>query len=114
MTNRSLARLAAHAVQTCRRWARCCSAPAPASCSITRHLRLPWTMTPAEAAVLAAARAYRDAHMRCLRGESDSPDGIDMDAAAGSLLTAATFLMDAAEQPGPTIATARPWPDPEA
>ena len=68
-------------------------------------------MTPAEAAVLAAARAYRDAHMRCLRGESDSPDGIDMDAAAGSLLTAATLLVDVAEPP---VATTRPWPDPEA
>ena len=71
-------------------------------------------MTPAEAAVLAAARAYRDAHMRCLRGEPDSPDGIDMDAAADSLLTAATFLPDDAEQPAPTVATTRPWPDPEA
>lgn len=71
-------------------------------------------MTPAEAAVLAAARAYRDAHMRCLRGESESPDGIDMDAVASSLLTAATFLVDAAESPAPTVATVRPWPDPEA
>lgn len=43
MTDRTLARLVARAVQACRRWARCCSAPAPASCSITRHLRLPWT-----------------------------------------------------------------------
>lgn len=43
MTDRTLARLAARVVQTCRRWARVCSAPAPASCSITRHLRLPWT-----------------------------------------------------------------------
>lgn len=43
MTDRTLARLAARAVQTCRLWARVCSAPAPASCSITRHLRLPWT-----------------------------------------------------------------------
>lgn len=68
-------------------------------------------MTPAEAAVLAAARAYRDAHMRCLRGEPDSPDGIDMDAAADSLLTAATLLVDVAEPP---VATTRPWPDPEA
>lgn len=57
-------------------------------------------MTPAEAAVLAAARAYRDAHMRCLRGEPDSPDGIDMDAAADSLLTAATFLPDDASGSG--------------
>jgi hypothetical protein len=62
-------------------------------------------MTPAEAAVLAAARAYRDAHMRCLRGEPDSPDGIDMDAAADSLLTAATLLVDVAEPP---VATTRP------
>ena len=42
-TNRNLARLAARAVGTCRLWARECSAPAPASCSITRHLRAPWT-----------------------------------------------------------------------
>ncbi len=35
--------LAARIVQTCRAWARECTAPAPASCSITRHLRAPWT-----------------------------------------------------------------------
>lgn len=35
--------LAARIVQTCRAWARECSAPTPASCSITRHLRAPWT-----------------------------------------------------------------------
>lgn len=39
----ALRTLAARAVQTCRRWARVCSAPTPASCSITRHLRLPCT-----------------------------------------------------------------------
>jgi len=71
-------------------------------------------MTPAEAAVLAAARAYRDAHMRCLRGESDSPDGIDMDAAGDALLTAATLLVDAPPVETHTVATVRPWPDPEA
>jgi len=68
-------------------------------------------VTPAEEAVLAAARAYRDAHTRCLRGELD---GIDMDAAGDALLTAATFLVDAPPAKAPTVATVRPWPDPEA
>ena len=68
-------------------------------------------MTPAEAAVLAAARAYRDAHTRCLRGELD---GIDMDAAGDALLVAASLLVDAQPVEAPTVATARPWPDPEA
>ena len=68
-------------------------------------------MTPAEAAVLAAARAYRDAHARCLAVGLDPPDGIDMDAAGDALLTAATFLVDAPPAKAPTV---RPWPDPEA
>ncbi len=71
-------------------------------------------MTPAEEAVLAAARAYRDAHARCLAVGLDPPDGIDMDAAGDALLTAATFLVDAPPAKAPTVATVRPWPDPEA
>ena len=71
-------------------------------------------MTPAEEAVLAAARAYRDAHARCLAVGLDPPDGIDMDAAGDTLLTAATFLVDAPPAKAPTVATVRPWPDPEA
>ena len=71
-------------------------------------------MTPAEEAVLAAARAYRDAHARCLAVGLDPPDGIDMDAAGDALLTAATFLVDAPPVEAPTVAAVRPWPDPEA
>lgn len=71
-------------------------------------------MTPAEEAVLAAARAYRDAHARCLAVGLDPPDGIDMDAAGDTLLTAATFLVDAPPVEAPTVAAVRPWPDPEA
>ncbi len=71
-------------------------------------------MTPAEEAVLAAARAYRDAHARCLAVGLDPPDGIDMDAAGDALLTAASLLVDAPPVEAPTVAPARPWPDPEA
>ena len=71
-------------------------------------------MTPAEEAVLVAARAYRDAHARCLAVGLDPPDGIDMDAAGDALLTAATFLVDAPPVEAPTVAAVRPWPDPEA
>jgi len=71
-------------------------------------------VTPAEEAVLAAARAYRDAHARCLAVGLDPPDGIDMDAAGDALLTAASFLVDAPPAEAPTVATVRPWPDPEA
>ena len=71
-------------------------------------------MTPAEEAVLAAARAYRDAHARCLAVGLDPPDGIDMDAAGDALLTAASLLVDAPPVEAPTAAPARPWPDPEA
>ena len=71
-------------------------------------------MTPAEEAVLAAARAYRDAHARCLAVGLDPPDGIDMDAAGDALLTAASLLVDAPPVEAPTVATVRPWPDPEA
>ena len=71
-------------------------------------------MTPAEEAVLVAARAYRDAHARCLAVGLDPPDGIDLDAAADALLTAATFLVDAPPVEAPTVAAVRPWPDPEA
>lgn len=71
-------------------------------------------MTPAEEAVLVAARAYRDVHARCLAVGLDPPDGIDMDAAGDTLLTAATFLVDAPPLEAPTVATVRPWPDPEA
>ena len=71
-------------------------------------------MTPAEEAVLAAARAYRDVHARCLAVGLDPPDCIDMDAAGDALLTAATFLVDAPPAKAPTVATVRPWPDPEA
>ena len=71
-------------------------------------------MTPAEEAVLAAARVYRDAHARCLAVGLDPPDGIDMDAAGDALLTAASLLVDAPPVEAPTVAPARPWPDPEA
>ena len=71
-------------------------------------------MTPAEEAVLAAARVYRDAHARCLAVGLDPPDGIDMDAAGDALLTAASLLVDAPPVEAPTAAPARPWPDPEA
>ena len=71
-------------------------------------------MTPAEEAVLAAARVYRDAHARCLAVGLDPPDGIDMDAAGDALLTAASLLVDAPPVEAPTVATVRPWPDPEA
>jgi len=70
-------------------------------------------VTPAEEAVLAAARAYRDAHARCLAVGLDPPDGIDMDAAGDALLTAASFLVDAPPAEAPTVAAVRPWPDPE-
>ena len=71
-------------------------------------------MTPAEEAVLAAARVYRDAHARCLAVGLDPPDGIDMDAAGDALLTAASLLVDAPPVEAPTVAAVRPWPDPEA
>jgi len=71
-------------------------------------------VTPTEEAVLTAARAYRDAHTRCLAVGLDPPDGIDMDAAGDTLLTAATCLVDAPPAEAPTVATIRPWPDPEA
>jgi len=71
-------------------------------------------VTPAEEAVLVAARAYRDVHARCLAVGLDPPDGIDMDSAGDALLTAATFLVDAPPAKAPTVATVRPWPDPEA
>jgi len=71
-------------------------------------------VTPAEEAVLAAARVYRDAHARCLAVGLDPPDGIDMDAAGDALLTAASLLVDAPPVEAPTAAPARPWPDPEA
>ena len=71
-------------------------------------------MTPAEEVVLAAARAYRDAHARCLAVSLDPPDGIDMDAAGDALLTAASLLVDAPPVEAPTAAPSRPWPDPEA
>ena len=35
-------------------------------------------------------------------------------AAGDALLTAATFLVDAPPAKAPTVATVRPWPDPEA
>ena len=71
-------------------------------------------MTPAEEAVLAAARVYRDAHARCLAVGLDPPDGIDMDAAGDALLTAASLLVDAPPVEAPIVAPARPWPDPGA
>lgn len=91
-------------------------------------------MTPAEAAVLAAARAYRDAHARCLEVGLDPPDGVEFDAAGEALLVAATLLGDDAPPLLPTDPAAerrvdalfaekyaaetrtplRPWPDPEA
>lgn len=64
-------------------------------------------MTPAEEAVLAAARAFRDTMANA--GYTDETIGL-----GNALLTAARSLTDAAGQPDPTVATARPWPDPEA
>ena len=64
-------------------------------------------MTPAEEAVLAAARAFRDAMAEV--GYADKTIGL-----GNALLIAAQGLPCAAEQPGPTVATVRPWPDPEA
>lgn len=65
-------------------------------------------MTPAEAAVLAAARAYRDAML-------DPAVHAETAAAMGQrLLSVAEALPCAAEQPAPTVAASRPWPDPEA
>ena len=64
-------------------------------------------MTPAEEAVLAAARAYRDA-MADL-GYTDKTIGL-----GNAVLLAAQALVDAPLVEAPTVAPARPWPDPEA
>ena len=64
-------------------------------------------MTPAEEAVLAAARAFRDA-MADL-GYTDKTIGL-----GNAVLLAAQALVDAPLVEAPTVATVRPWPDPEA
>jgi len=64
-------------------------------------------VTPAEAAVLAAARAFRDAMAEV--GYADRTIGL-----GNALLIAAQALMDAPPAEAPTVATVRPWPDPEA
>ena len=65
-------------------------------------------MTPAEEAVLAAARAYRDAMQ-------DSAVHAETAAAmAHRLMSAAEALVDAPLVDAPTVATVRPWPDPDA
>ena len=64
-------------------------------------------MTPAEEAVLAAARAFRDA-MADL-GYTDKTIGL-----GNAVLLAAQALVDAPPAKAPTVATVRPWPDPEA
>ena len=61
-------------------------------------------MTPAEEAVLAAARAYRDAH----------ESGSDLVPLMRDLIAASMGLVDAPPVEAPTVAPARPWPDPEA
>ena len=64
-------------------------------------------MTPAEEAVLAAARAFRDAMAEV--GYADKTIGL-----GNALLAAASGLVDAPLVEAPTVATVRPWPDPEA
>ena len=65
-------------------------------------------MTPAEEAVLAAARAYRDSMQ-------DPAVHAEVSAAmAHRLMSAAEALVDAPPVEAPTVATVRPWPDPEA
>lgn len=64
-------------------------------------------MTPAEEAVLAAARAFRDA-MADL-GYTDKTIGL-----GNAVLLAAQALVDAPPVEAPTVAAVRPWPDPEA
>ena len=64
-------------------------------------------MTPAEAAVLAAARAFRDAMAEV--GYADKTIGL-----GNALLAAASGLVDAPPVEAHTVAPARPWPDPEA
>jgi hypothetical protein len=64
-------------------------------------------VTPAEAAVLAAARAFRDA-MADL-GYTDKTIGL-----GNAVLLAAQALVDAPPVEAPTVAAVRPWPDPEA
>jgi len=61
-------------------------------------------VTPAEEAVLAAARAYRDAH----------ESGADLVPLMRDLIASSMALVDAPLAEAPTVATARPWPDPEA
>lgn len=68
-------------------------------------------MTPAEEAVLAAARAYRNAAL------GPDPCDRDIEFAQRRLTAAAMALVDAPPVDGPTVTTVttvRPWPDPEA
>ena len=60
-------------------------------------------MTPAEEAVLVAARAYRDAH----------ESGANLVPLMRDLVAASMGLVDAPPVEAPTAAV-RPWPDPEA
>lgn len=61
-------------------------------------------MTPAEEAVLAAARAYRDAH----------ESGANLVPLMRDLIAASMAIVEAPPVEAHTAATVRPWPDPEA
>ena len=78
-------------------------------------------MTPAEEAVLAAARAYRDARDAWVQSYTENHDDPDrnhlrgsVSVALGGLQQAAIDLVDAPPVEAPTVAAVRPWPDPEA